>query len=80
MSNLDNILEHRRKLDQAHHRTAMVEGAVRQVMLQIKQEYGCRTIEQARKVHERLQTDLVHKKRMAEKKQTAFEKKWQEHL
>jgi len=80
MSDLDDILEYRRKLDQKRRNVAMVEGALKQTLLRLKEEYGCKTIEQARKVHERLQTDLVHKKRTAKKKQTAFEKKWQEHL
>jgi len=31
-------------------------------------------------LYEQLQRDLAHKKDVAEKKQTAFEKKWQEHL
>jgi len=80
MTDLDNILEHRRKLDQKRRNVAMVEGALKQTLLRLKEEFGCKDIKRARKLYEQLQRDLAHKKDVAEKKQTAFEKKWQEHL
>ena len=80
MSDLDDILEYRRKLDQAHRRVAMAEGALKQTFLRLRKEYKCRGIPHGRKLLHEAQERLAKLEHKAEKKLKAFTDKWKEQL
>jgi DNA repair exonuclease SbcCD ATPase subunit len=64
------------KVERAKRELAKAEGALEEVMGQLKSTYGCTTIEEAEKIYEELEEKTIKLEKVYEKKLKQFNDKW----
>lgn len=78
MSNLDRYLEIKERVEKAQKKANKAQGALEQVMKQLKSEFGCSTLPQAKKKLKTLQKETNKAKEVAEAGVNKFAKKYPE--
>lgn len=80
MSNLDEVLQYRKKLNQTHRQLAMAEGALSQAIKELNQKHQCKTIIKGKSKLKKLQNR--HNKLLdeADAKLIKFQQKWKDQL
>jgi hypothetical protein len=80
MSNLNEVLQYRRRVDDARQRTAKAEGRLESAMEQLSRKHGCKTVQAGRLALKELQRKREKVEAEAEKKLADFTEKWKESL
>jgi recombinational DNA repair protein RecR len=80
MNSLDEVLQYRRRVDDARQRVAKAEGRLESAMEQLSHGYGCGTVQAGRLALKELQRKRDKAEEVAKKRLKAFEQKWKEHL
>jgi len=76
MSKLNKYMELKKRVEQAQQEANKAEGALEQVMKQLKKEFGCTTLEQAEKKLSILEKQEQKAKIEFENAIEEFEEKW----
>jgi len=80
MSTLKKYMELKKKVEQAQQKADKAEGALEQVMKRLKEEFGCATLELAKRKLKLLQKQEQKAKTDFEEAVETFEEKWGEKL
>lgn len=80
MSDLDQVLQYREKVEQAQRRVAMAEGGLRRAMKELAERFKCKSVLIGQKTLVTLKARRLKSQQEAEDKLEAFEDKWKEHL
>lgn len=78
MSTLKKYMELKRKVEQAQQKADKAEGALEQVMKQLKKDFDCPTIRDAKKKWSLLKKQEEKMKGTFEEALEEFERKWEE--
>jgi hypothetical protein len=80
MTSLDEVLQYRRRVDDARQRVTKAEGRLESAMEQLASKYGCKTVQAGRLAWKELQRQRDKAERGAKEKLKEFEDKWKDHL
>ena len=80
MANLDKYLKLKKRVDTARQEADRAEGAEKEVMKQIKNEFGCDTLVQSQKKQKQLKGQMESSKEEFEAAIEKFEEDWSEEL
>ncbi len=78
MSTIQKYMELKRKVEKAQQKADKAEGALEQVMKQLKEEFDCPTLESAKKKLKLLKAQEEKAKDAFEEAVEEFEEKWDE--
>jgi hypothetical protein len=70
------LLALQQQIDTARQEAAQADGALRELLKQIRTEFGCRDLKAAQQLLVKLKQDEAAARRKFERELTAFEKKW----
>ncbi len=80
MASLDDIVELKEKVNALQEKKQKAAGALEQTIKQLKEEFGCRTIEEAKKILAKLKKEEDEIEEELDDEIPAFEKKWEDVL
>lgn len=80
MSKLSDYLTLKKQVEQLQTDADRAEGALDQLLSQLKKEFGCKSLKEARILLRKLTTELEQLEHDSRTKITAFEEKWSERL
>lgn len=78
MNQLKKYLELKKKVEQAQQKSDKAEGALEQIMEQLKEKFGCSTLKEAKKKLALLEKQEREAKEEFETAIEEFEEKWEE--
>lgn len=76
----DDLPKLKRRVDKLRQRADQAKGARDQIMLRLKKEYGCSTIEEAEEKLKEMREEERKLLKVYLKKKKAFEEKWADEL
>ena len=76
MNTLDRYLDLKRKAESAQREADKAEGALQQILQQLKSQFGVKTIQDAEKLLEKKLKEKEHIENEANQAMNDFEKKW----
>jgi len=77
-ANLDKYLKLKRRVDEARQKADRAEGAEKEVMNQIKNEFGCDSLIQSQRKRKQLKRQMISSKEEFDTAVEQFEKDWPE--
>jgi len=80
MSELERYIQLKKKVEQAQQKADKVDGALGQMMKQLKGKFGCSSLEEAKKKLKVLKGREDKTKREFDKAVEAFEEEWEDKL
>ena len=78
--NLDKYVQIKKQVESAQQQADQAKGALGQVMGQIKKEFGCTSLKQAKIKRRQLEEQKVSSKKAFDKAVEKFEEDWSEEL
>lgn len=80
MAELDTYLELKEQVDTAQKEADEAEGAIKQIMKQIKKEFGCSTFAEAKKKYKQLKKQKEKSGKVFEDAVEEFKENWSDEL
>lgn len=80
MAKLDKYLSLRKRVEAAQREADEAEGAIKEVTKQIKNEFGCSTLNEAKKLLKQKQKQEVSAKKAFDDAVEEFEENWSDEL
>lgn len=76
----EQLLELKSEVEEAQQQANKAQGAHEQVLKQIKADFGCKNLQQARKKHKALKAQEAEDKQAFETEMETFQEKWGDRL
>ena len=77
-NNLDKYLKLKKKVELAQQQADQAKGALQEIMKQLKKEFGCNTLQEAKKKLKQLERQKKSSKKEFDEAVEKFEEDWKE--